>query len=119
MECMVSGLAQNKMIELAKKYFHILPYKDIAAWSAMITAYVDEEQVDEVRDLFIGIMQVSITLNEHDWLKIGTTGSYSTIFADTFWWAQCHRNHMCLNNENWPIKCISSNIHNMVGTLTF
>lgn len=56
MECMVSGLAQNKMIELAKKYFHILPYKDIAAWSAMITAYVDEEQVDEVRDLFIGIM---------------------------------------------------------------
>jgi pentatricopeptide repeat protein len=30
-----------------------MPYKDIAAWSAMIIAYVDEEQVDEVRDLFI------------------------------------------------------------------
>lgn len=57
MECMVSGLAQNKMIELAKKYFHILPYKDIAAWSAMITAYVDEEQVDKVRDLFIRARQ--------------------------------------------------------------
>jgi len=49
---MVSGLAENKMIELARKYVHIIPYKDIAAWSEMITAYVDE-----VRDLFIRARQ--------------------------------------------------------------
>ena len=54
---MVSGLAQNKMIQLARKYFHIMHSKDIAAWSAIITAYVDEEKVDEVCDLFIRARQ--------------------------------------------------------------
>jgi len=44
---------------------------------------------------------------------------YSFIFAATFWWAWHHRNLMCLNSENWPINRISSNIHNMVETLTF
>jgi pentatricopeptide repeat protein len=29
-----------------------MPYKDVAAWSAMITTYVDEELVDEAREIF-------------------------------------------------------------------
>jgi pentatricopeptide repeat protein len=49
---MVAGLARNKMVGSARKYFDRMPYKDVAAWSAMITTYVDEELVDEAREIF-------------------------------------------------------------------
>jgi len=52
-----------------------------------------------------------------DWLKGGSTGHHSLLFAATLWWAWHHRNLMCLNNENWPLSRISYNIHGMVDAL--
>ena len=51
------------------------------------------------------------------WLKEGSLGHLSFIFATTISWAWRHRNLMCLNNEIWTLSRLSYNIHNMVDSL--
>jgi len=43
---------------------------------------------------FFANMEVSV------WLKDGSMGTQSFLFASSVWWAWRHRNLMCLNNEN-------------------
>jgi len=50
------------------------------------------------------------------WLKEGSLGHQSFIFAAIVWWAWHHRNLMCLNNEIWTISHLSYNIHSMVDS---
>jgi len=61
-------------------------------------------------------MNFFANLDVIDWLKEGSTGPHSFLFAATVWWAWCHRNLMCLSNENWPLCRLSYNIHSMVDS---
>ncbi|XVF28097.1 hypothetical protein REPUB_Repub14bG0165300 [Reevesia pubescens] len=50
---MVSGLARNGMTKLARTYFDQIPVsKDLAAWNAMITAYIDQGDMAKASELF-------------------------------------------------------------------
>jgi hypothetical protein len=51
-----------------------------------------------------------------DWLKEWSMGPHSFLFAATILWAWRHHNLMCLSNENWPLCCLSYNIHSMVDS---
>lgn len=59
---------------------------------------------------FFANMEVTV------WLKDGSMGSQSFLFASCVWWAWRHRNLMCLNNENWHINRLAYNIHGMVDS---
>jgi len=61
-------------------------------------------------------MNFFANLDVIDWLKEGSTGPHSFLFAATVWWAWCHRNLMCLSNDNWPLCRLSYNIHSMVDS---
>ncbi|KAH9750007.1 hypothetical protein KPL70_005567 [Citrus sinensis] len=49
---MCTGLERNAMTKLAREYFVQMPNKDIVAWNAMITAYVDAGNMAQASELF-------------------------------------------------------------------
>ncbi|KAK6265156.1 hypothetical protein SCA6_020590 [Theobroma cacao] len=58
---MVSGLARNGMTKQAREYFDQMPVsKDIAAWNAMITAYVDQGDMPKASELFYSMPNKNI-----------------------------------------------------------
>ncbi|GAU50504.1 hypothetical protein TSUD_409790 [Trifolium subterraneum] len=56
------------------------------------------------------------SMDAHDWLKWGSTGSKAFIFSAGVWWSWRHCNLMCLNNGTWSLTRLSFNIHSMVDT---